>query len=885
VRRPDKTRGARAWSRVLLLGCALAGGDVASSVGAPRAAALSFEGQGARLARELREGVPAERVAAAAELATLSAEQAAPLVALALDDPEIEVRERAARAAGALRITSARERTRAWLEDEEPALREIAVRAEGALGDASSVPLLARALGDPRFSVRAAAAEALGLLGLPACAQPLGTALEDSDATVRVVAASALGRIPGPEATRLLVARSLDPVLEVRVQVVQALSRRDGVEGDTDPRVGAVLVAALADDAEEVRLAATIGLGRARWAAAAPTLARMMESGASDPTGMSSGRAAEHSRLTRAALAALGRMDDGSARAAIVRALGRPGLRAAALDALREQLAMAPEASEDALRVALDAGAEERDAAVAALAALPALPGGEGLLRGLLEALVRREGSPELLLPALGACMTPGVSGTDEAVVALLAALEEPALSAAALDGLERAHGRGALDVRAVEPLLLLLGEGSSSDAEVGDARALDSELAARVARLLGRLRDPRAAPALARLASDAPGEPRRAALEALAELDTVGPSARADVTRLVIPALVSSEPRERVAGAVIARRHGDVATLVALLDALDAAAPLDRALALEAVVGLLRREDLAADSVSVARAQEVLISALRGHDPRLCSAASAALQRAPGVLGTRLDDALAPRSPGRGDPTALARLARAAGRQGATGPTAAEALLDAPVAALVEGVEDRAFPDAVVRAYALLTRARRGELDAAAAPTLCALARRREPGVRANAGLALAVMGLACEGVDPIAWIERGRNVATQRAGLAWALAWPREGTAPHDARRLARALERCLERAADSGLRDDCTAARRGAAREHRWVTGDVVDLSIVDAAGVPETSRLVSLRFPDGAILIVPTDGAGRVALRVDRAAGEIVVEDPFATVLER
>jgi hypothetical protein len=56
--------------------------------------------------------------------------------------------------------------------------------------------------------------------------------------------------------------------------------------------------------------------------------------------------------------------------------------------------------------------------------------------------------------------------------------------------------------------------------------------------------------------------------------------------------------------------------------------------------------------------------------------------------------------------------------------------------------------------------------------------------------------------------------------------------------------------------------------------------------DAAGGPEVRRLVSIRLVDGATLVVPSDGAGRVAFRLDQAtvagarSSALVVEDPYA-----
>ncbi|MBN8610448.1 MAG: HEAT repeat domain-containing protein, partial [Deltaproteobacteria bacterium] len=554
------------------------------SIDARSSSALSFEGQEARLARELREGVTPQRVTAASEIATLAPRAAWPLVQLGLADPEIEVRRRAATAAEELGLAEALELTRPWLESDDADLREIAVHAEGVLGDAASVASLSRALGDPRFAVRSAAAEALGRLELAACASPLGTALEDTDATVRMVAAGALGRTPGDEAARLLLSRSLDPVLEVRVRVIDALAAR-GDRESFDGRVGAVLIAALADEATEVRVAAIVGLARARHAPAAPLLSRILDQ-AGEPR-----RASEDDRELRAVVAALGRLDDPSAREALVRTLGRGIVRSSALRAIRTQLEGAPEAMERALAAGLASGAERgsspaRGRVLDAMLELDELEGGEALLRPVLVGLEDGTFSPAMALAALGAFMPRAREAslrpspaTEEAVVVLLSRASEPTTVDAAIDGLERAARRGVLDPRSVEVLLLpeVLGPPTLADDDGGGGLA-DDRRAARVVALLGRMDDPRAFSTLVRVATGPEGPPRRAALLALSRSQRVDRAALSPLSSEVATLLRSRDPEERAAICAIALRHGDDDTLRGVLDALEAVGSVDRA-------------------------------------------------------------------------------------------------------------------------------------------------------------------------------------------------------------------------------------------------------------------------------------------------------------------
>lgn len=887
-------RSRRGSTAALRLVAALAVALGPGALGAPAPGqALSFEGQEARLERELREGVAAQRIVAASELATLSPRAASRLVQRALEDPELEVRRHAADAAAALGLRETLATTRSWLDAEDPGLREIAVRTEGALGDAGSVPLLARALGDARFSVRAGAADALGQLGLEACAAPLATALEDTDATVRVVAASALGRIPGREATRSLLARSLDPALEVRVAVVEALALRSDMDAAAvvEGRTMAVLVAALADDSTDVRVSAIVGLGRARHAPAEPWLARVLDAAVPGAP-----RATDETREVRAAIAALGRLEAEVSGAALVRALGRGVAPAAVLDALFALHARSAEPIEREIARALSTpelrGAMPR--LLEGLLGLAPLRGSEALTRALLAALEAREAPQALVLRAIGAALVAPVetAGTasaahEDAMVALLAALEDDDTAEAAIEGLERAATRGALDPRAVEALI---------EAERSDLRVLA---------LLGRLDDARALPTLLAASRGPSGPRRRAALSALARSSHLDGAALREMLASIVAHLGASDPEERLAIRALAARHGGETSMQALLDALDASTPIDRATAIELLVALLVRDRGPSHMAGLeARAHERIVSSLASVDHELSSAASAAIvevaaERLGGLVAQAAERVEA--DPALGDPVALARAARASGC--ATAPCralrsrGAEQALDLTEALRPEAlVEDELrFPSSVARSYALLVRVRRGELDARAVPGLCRLAARREPGVRANAGLALAWLALACEDLDPTLWIAQARSVAVQRAGAEWCLALERGARAARcDARRLALASARCLDTAVDPGLRAACAALATGVAAETAPAPPSaerdaLLDVTVLDRGGRPVRGRLVSVRFVDGSTVILSTDSAGRLSLRLDHAVAEAGarpwIEDPFATVLER
>lgn len=104
-------------------------------------------------------------------------------------------------------------------------------------------------------AVRQRAVMAMGELADPILVKHLAVALRDKDVHVASLAARALGRI-GPESVEALSAALSDPNVRVRSDVTREIARMD------DPRVRPVLLQALADTDDCVRLSAACGLVR-----------------------------------------------------------------------------------------------------------------------------------------------------------------------------------------------------------------------------------------------------------------------------------------------------------------------------------------------------------------------------------------------------------------------------------------------------------------------------------------------------------------------------------------------------------------------------------------------------------------------------------------------
>jgi HEAT repeat protein len=294
------------------------------------------------------------------------------------------------------------------LGDRDWIVRKYAASGLGRVGAEEATGPLQDALADPRPEVRRAAARALARLGgAPQAAWLI--AIEDADWLVREVATEALGRDPSEAATGALLSALADPVWLNRYQALQALRDRP------DPRVLQALLDALHHDRE---LSPWLGpaIAEAGPAALEPLLALLDD-------------APPWRQLAIAA--ALGRLDDDRARAALSTMVGHPdseiedaiahhgramaGYLVRASDSADWMIRWHackllgrhgdPGAAEALVRRLADARPEVRLAALDALSRL-APPGAEPALVGLLAdpSWRIRLGATE----ALGAIATPG---------------------------------------------------------------------------------------------------------------------------------------------------------------------------------------------------------------------------------------------------------------------------------------------------------------------------------------------------------------------------------------------------------------------------------------------------------------------------------------------
>jgi HEAT repeat protein len=141
-------------------------------------------GMGGEVVKELMDAFPAlnahAKLAALDILGRIHALEAVPWLLSRLDDPEGNVRARAAHALGAIGVVDAAPALRKALADDAWPVRAMAAKALGRVHDLEAIPMLCGALRDREWWVRANAAEALKLAGPPGI-EALERMLDDTD--------------------------------------------------------------------------------------------------------------------------------------------------------------------------------------------------------------------------------------------------------------------------------------------------------------------------------------------------------------------------------------------------------------------------------------------------------------------------------------------------------------------------------------------------------------------------------------------------------------------------------------------------------------------------------------------------------------------------------
>jgi len=169
----------------------------------------------------------------------------------------------------------------------ETAIREAAVWALGVMADPQGVSILIQALHDPELVVRESAARALGIIRYPndtrkpsgrfedmtddrRASDALQKALKDKEANVRASAAAALANYGKPEVAKTLLTMLQDTNSTIRAAAATGLS------GCPYPEVYPALIRMLRDDDFFTRLCAARSLGRLGDAQALEPLLEML---------------------------------------------------------------------------------------------------------------------------------------------------------------------------------------------------------------------------------------------------------------------------------------------------------------------------------------------------------------------------------------------------------------------------------------------------------------------------------------------------------------------------------------------------------------------------------------------------------------------------------
>lgn len=223
------------------------------------------------LRQQLSHADPRMRQDAAEALGKANDVFAIPLLQLALDDDDTDVRLAAIAALVALDQVAFHALQDALLHADEK-IRQQAVLGLGKLGNQSAVPDLIKCLDDPEILTRGFAAFVLAELGDSSAIEPLIDALGDTDPIVRRYVVEALGQFRATEALPALGKMIYDENTEVAMHTVDALGR---FGDDTQP----YLIAALQHPDPIVRQHAVLALDAvASKAAIAPLIDALKDS-------------------------------------------------------------------------------------------------------------------------------------------------------------------------------------------------------------------------------------------------------------------------------------------------------------------------------------------------------------------------------------------------------------------------------------------------------------------------------------------------------------------------------------------------------------------------------------------------------------------------------
>jgi HEAT repeat protein len=196
------------------------------------------------------------RSRAAEALGKIGSEQAVDRLLTALDDPNDNVRWGAAEVLGEIGSEQAVDRLLTALDDPNDNVRSRAAEALGKIGSEQAVTELLKALDDSGGDVRSRATEALGKIGSKQAVTGLLKALGDLNDNVRSSAATALGKIGSEQAVIGLLKALDDPDSDVRWSATEALGKIGGKQAVTG------LLKALGDLNDNVRSRAAEALGK-----------------------------------------------------------------------------------------------------------------------------------------------------------------------------------------------------------------------------------------------------------------------------------------------------------------------------------------------------------------------------------------------------------------------------------------------------------------------------------------------------------------------------------------------------------------------------------------------------------------------------------------------